>query len=116
MADRRSTIRQDIWNLPNVLTMGRIAVIPLVCWLAVMDEPAAAVAAVILFGLAAFTDWLDGYVARRQNLVSMTGKFLDPLADKLLVMAVLVTLLPVALVFAFLQRFITTGIASSGMK
>lgn len=95
MADRRSTIRQDIWNLPNVLTMGRIAVIPLVCWLAVMDEPAAAVAAVILFGLAAFTDWLDGYVARRQNLVSMTGKFLDPLADKLLVMAVLVTLLPV---------------------
>lgn len=92
--DRRSTIRQDIWNVPNLLTMGRIVVIPVVCWLATTGRPVHGVFAVILFGLAGFTDWLDGYIARKQGLVSMTGKFLDPLADKLLVMAVLVTLLP----------------------
>lgn len=74
--------------------MGRIAVIPLVCWLISTGDRWHAIYATIIFGLAAFTDWLDGWVARRQGLVSLTGKFLDPLADKLLVMAVLVALIP----------------------
>ena len=74
--------------------MARIAVIPIVCWMCTRSEPIFGIFAVILFGVAAFTDWLDGYIARKRNLVSMTGKFLDPLADKLLVMAVVVTLLP----------------------
>lgn len=74
--------------------MARIAVIPLVCWMCTQSDPVFGIIAVILFGLAGFTDWLDGYIARKRNLVSMTGKFLDPLADKLLVMAVVVTLLP----------------------
>ncbi len=94
MTDRRSTIREDIWNLPNILTMGRIFAIPIVCWLAATGNPIHGVLAVVLFGLAGFTDWLDGYIARKRGLVSLTGKFLDPLADKLLIMAVLVTLLP----------------------
>ncbi len=93
-ADMRASIRRDLWNVPNLLTMARIAVIPVVCWLAWLGTPAAGAGAAALFGLAAFTDWLDGYIARKRNLVSMTGKFLDPLADKLLVMAVFVTLLP----------------------
>mgnify|MGYP000893517261 CR=1 FL=1 len=91
---RRATIRRDVWNVPNLLTMARIAVIPVVCGLAATGDPVHGVIATILFGLAGFTDWLDGYLARKQGLESMTGKFLDPLADKLLVMAVLVTLLP----------------------
>jgi CDP-diacylglycerol--glycerol-3-phosphate 3-phosphatidyltransferase len=108
-ADRLSTIRQDIWNLPNVLSMGRIALIPVVCWLALLDRPYAAIGAVTLFGIAGFTDWLDGYIARRRSLVSMTGQFLDPVADKLLVMAVLVTLvaenrLPIWFVIVMLAR------------
>lgn len=94
MADQRSNIRRDIWNVPNVLTMGRIALIPIICWFAWLGTPASGAAAATLFGLASFTDWLDGYIARKRNLVSLTGKFLDPLADKLLVMAVFCTLLP----------------------
>jgi CDP-diacylglycerol--glycerol-3-phosphate 3-phosphatidyltransferase len=94
LSDTRSTIREDIWNVPNALTMARIAVIPIVCWMCNQSDPVFGIVAVVLFGLAAFTDWLDGYIARKRNLVSMTGKFLDPLADKLLVMAVVVTLLP----------------------
>ncbi|TVQ98766.1 MAG: CDP-diacylglycerol--glycerol-3-phosphate 3-phosphatidyltransferase [Deltaproteobacteria bacterium] len=88
------SVRADIWNLPNTLTMGRIVIIPVICLLIAAENPFAGTLAAILFGLAAFTDWLDGYIARKRNLVSLTGKFLDPLADKLLVMAVLVTMLP----------------------
>jgi len=88
-----STIRRDIWNLPNALTLGRIAVIPIVCWLLISGSRVDCIIAATLFGIAAFTDWLDGYIARKRNLVSLTGKLLDPLADKLLVMAVLCTLL-----------------------
>ncbi len=89
-----ATIRQDILNVPNILTLFRIALIPPVCYLIFRGDPLSVFFAVLLFWLASVTDWVDGYIARRQNLVSMTGKFLDPLADKLLVMAVLVMLLP----------------------
>ena len=68
--------------------------IPLVCYLAAQGTPLTGVLAAIVFGLAAITDWLDGYIARKRGLVSLTGKFLDPLADKLLVLAVLITLIP----------------------
>ena len=91
---KRPNFREDIWNLPNVLTMGRIAVIPLICWLLAEGTPLFCLIAAWLFGAAAFTDWLDGYIARKRGLESMTGKFLDPLADKLLVMAVFIVLVP----------------------
>lgn len=68
--------------------------IPLVCWLAARGTPTSGLIAAAVFGLAAVTDWLDGYIARKRGLVSLTGKFLDPLADKLLVLAVLITLIP----------------------
>ena len=87
-----STIRQDIWNLPNILTMGRIVLIPAICVLIVQGDPISGLWALGLFWVASVTDWLDGYIARSRGLVSVTGKFLDPLADKLLVMATLVLL------------------------
>ena len=87
-----STIRQDIVNLPNLLTMFRIALIPVVCLLIYDGSPRSCVLAFSCFAVASVTDWFDGYIARKRNLVSMTGKFLDPLADKLLVMSVLVFL------------------------
>lgn len=89
-----STIRQDVLNLPNLLTLFRIVLIPVVCFFVYSGDPLSGLIAVVLFAVAGVTDWLDGYLARKRNLVSLTGKFLDPLADKLLVMGVLVTLLP----------------------
>jgi CDP-diacylglycerol--glycerol-3-phosphate 3-phosphatidyltransferase len=88
-----STIRQDILNLPNLLTMFRIVLIPVVMWLIYLGTPRSCMIAAILFTVAAITDYLDGYIARKRGLVSLTGKFLDPLADKLIVMATLVMLL-----------------------
>ncbi|MBN2191914.1 MAG: CDP-diacylglycerol--glycerol-3-phosphate 3-phosphatidyltransferase [Polyangiaceae bacterium] len=81
-------------NLPNVLTMGRIAVIPLVIVLLDRGTPRDCIWAAIVYSLAALTDLVDGYLARRLNVVSVLGKFLDPLADKLLVMATLVWMVP----------------------
>lgn len=89
-----TTIRQDLVNLPNILTLFRIALIPVVALFIFSGDPVSGLIAVVLFSIASITDWLDGYIARRQNLVSMTGKFLDPLADKLLVMTALVMLIP----------------------
>ncbi len=106
------SIRQDIVNVPNLLTLFRIALIPLVCFLIYDGAPWSCLIAFIFFWVAGITDWLDGYVARKQNLVSLTGKFLDPLADKLLVMASLVMLValgrvPASLVIIILAREIS---------
>ncbi|MBO6938910.1 MAG: CDP-diacylglycerol--glycerol-3-phosphate 3-phosphatidyltransferase [Deltaproteobacteria bacterium] len=90
MAKPRSTLRQDAINLPNLLTMLRIVMIPVVLWLLLGGTPEANFWAAIVYILSAVTDALDGWLARRMNLISVLGKFLDPLADKLLVMATLV--------------------------
>jgi CDP-diacylglycerol---glycerol-3-phosphate 3-phosphatidyltransferase len=91
---RRRSLRDDAFNLPNILTMGRVAMIPVVLLLLDRGTPKDCVWAAIVYSLAAITDLLDGYLARRMNVVSMLGKFLDPLADKLLVMASLVFMIP----------------------
>jgi CDP-diacylglycerol---glycerol-3-phosphate 3-phosphatidyltransferase len=93
-AARRTSLRQDALNLPNILTMGRVAVIPLVLWLIDRGTPKDCALAAIVYSAAAITDLLDGYLARRMNVVSVLGKFLDPLADKLLVMASLIWMVP----------------------
>lgn len=87
---RRTSLREDAINLPNLLTFLRIALIPVVLWLISIGTPKAAFWAALVYGITAVTDFLDGWLARRRGLVSVLGKFLDPLADKLLVMAVLV--------------------------
>ncbi|MDH4457618.1 MAG: CDP-diacylglycerol--glycerol-3-phosphate 3-phosphatidyltransferase [Nevskia sp.] len=80
-------------NLPTALTLGRVVVIPIVVGLFYVDWHHARQAAAILFVAAAFTDWLDGWLARRWNQTSNFGAFLDPVADKLLVAVALVMLL-----------------------
>lgn len=79
-------------SLANKLTLSRIAVIPLILVLLVIPHAWAAWAALFLFSAAGVTDWLDGYLARRDNQVSMIGQFLDPIADKLLISAVILFL------------------------
>jgi len=86
---RRST-REEFANLPNLLTLARIALIPPVMILMAENDPMTSFYAAVLCSIAAITDWLDGWLARRRGLESLVGKFLDPLADKLLVMAILV--------------------------
>lgn len=83
---------EDAINLPNGLTMARIVAIPLVLWLLAQDTPRTDVYATLLYAAAAVTDLLDGYLARRLDLITVFGKFFDPLADKLLVLSVLVML------------------------
>lgn len=81
-----------ILNLPNLLTIGRVIAVPVICWLIVIGSPELRWAALILYPLAALTDWLDGYLARRLNLITPFGRMLDHIADKLLVLALLIVL------------------------
>jgi len=83
-----------ILNLPNILTMARIAAIPLMAALLLSPSRFAGFWAAVVFALASITDWLDGYLARRMGIVTVFGKFLDPIADKLIVMAALIMILP----------------------
>ncbi len=84
----------QILNLPNILTMMRIAAIPLLAALLMSPSRSAGFWAAALFAVASITDWLDGYLARRMGIVTIFGKFLDPIADKLIVMAALIMILP----------------------
>lgn len=81
-------------QLPNILTILRILAIPVILLL-MLWNPASLAAAWWAFGLyvgASLTDWLDGYLARRWQVVSAFGRFLDPIADKMLIIAVLFSL------------------------
>lgn len=80
---------------PNALTFLRVALIPPVVVLTLVDTEVSSWIAFFAFGTAALTDGLDGYVARRMQLVSTTGQLLDPLADKMLVTAAMVALVVV---------------------
>ncbi len=79
-------------NLPNILTLSRIAAIPVVIALLFYPGEAARWGAMALFAAAAITDYFDGYIARITGQYSRIGSFLDPIADKLLVGAVVVML------------------------
>jgi CDP-diacylglycerol--glycerol-3-phosphate 3-phosphatidyltransferase/cardiolipin synthase len=79
-------------NAANILTLIRIAAIPVIVICFYSPHPYARPVAGIVFGIAAITDLIDGYVARRFQLVSRFGEFLDPVADKLIVTIVLVLL------------------------
>ncbi|MBV8911689.1 MAG: CDP-diacylglycerol--glycerol-3-phosphate 3-phosphatidyltransferase [Acetobacteraceae bacterium] len=79
-------------DLPNVLTLSRIAAIPLLVVLVALRIPAADFAACVLFSAAAITDYFDGRIARDRRQTSDLGRMLDPIADKLLVGATLISL------------------------
>jgi CDP-diacylglycerol--glycerol-3-phosphate 3-phosphatidyltransferase len=77
-------------NLPNAITVGRIALTPLIAWLPFMPSWESRLAAFVLFLTAAITDYWDGHIARERGLVTDLGSMLDPLADKLLLVATVV--------------------------
>lgn len=80
------------WTLPITLTMSRILITPVILILLVPNKLSYNILASLLFIAASITDYFDGYYARKLNLVSNLGKFLDPIADKILVGAILIFL------------------------
>jgi CDP-diacylglycerol--glycerol-3-phosphate 3-phosphatidyltransferase len=84
-----------VLNLPNLLTVLRIVMIPVFVLLFYLPVGWSHVAATVIFAAAAWTDWLDGYLARRMGQTSAFGAFLDPVADKLMVAVALVMLVDV---------------------
>ena len=80
------------WNIPNILTLLRIVLIPVLVVVFYLPGPWSYQISALIFGVAAITDWLDGYLARRLQQTSPFGAFLDPVADKLMVAVALVLL------------------------
>jgi CDP-diacylglycerol--glycerol-3-phosphate 3-phosphatidyltransferase len=85
-------IPAQLTTVPNLLTLSRIAAIPVICLFVASGWDWLRWLALLLYIAAAITDWLDGFLARQMKLNSALGKMLDPIADKLLVAALLVTL------------------------
>jgi CDP-diacylglycerol--glycerol-3-phosphate 3-phosphatidyltransferase len=111
-------LRTGLLNLPNLLTLARVAAVPVVVILLLSDSRISGMWAAAIFGLAAVTDFVDGWLARKWGVVTVLGKFLDPLADKLIVMAALIMLIPLDrvpawAVFVILAReMVVTGLRS----
>lgn len=105
------------WHLPNLLTVGRILAIPVLVVLLCFTGPIASLLAALVFLVAGATDFFDGFFARRRRLVSRFGKFMDPLADKLLVSAALIMLIPLGRAPAWMA-FIIIGreLAVTGLR
>ncbi|MFA6032981.1 MAG: CDP-diacylglycerol--glycerol-3-phosphate 3-phosphatidyltransferase [Myxococcota bacterium] len=97
----KRSIKEEFFNIPNTITLLRIALIPLALVLLSRDTPAFCFWGTLIFAVASATDFLDGYIARNWNMITITGKFLDPLADKLIVISTLLVLLPMGRVPAW---------------
>ncbi|WP_447972414.1 CDP-diacylglycerol--glycerol-3-phosphate 3-phosphatidyltransferase [Nitrospira sp. Kam-Ns4a] len=104
-------------NLPNLLTFGRILLIPVFVLLFLTPTPERAIAAAAVFTVAAVTDLLDGYLARRRSEVTKLGRLLDPIADKLLVLSGLILLVQFQRVHAVVAiLIIAREVAVTGVR
>jgi CDP-diacylglycerol--glycerol-3-phosphate 3-phosphatidyltransferase len=106
-------------NLPNKLTLLRVILVPFFVVFLTLDMFSFKVQAAIALGIfviASITDFLDGYIARKQNLVTTFGKFLDPLADKILVVSALICFIPlglahpIAVIIIIVREFMVSGL------
>src|SRR5208282_303936 len=95
-------------NLPNVLTVLRIMLVPVVVVALLGNTPGGDVLAAVVFALASLTDFVDGYLARSRGSVTTFGKLMDPLADKLLIVAALVSLVSLHRLAAWIAMVIIT--------
>jgi CDP-diacylglycerol--glycerol-3-phosphate 3-phosphatidyltransferase len=86
---------REVINLPNTISLIRIGVIPILFFLLLSPGPLMSLVIAMLFIAAALTDLLDGYIARRYQIVTTMGKFLDPIADKLIVNTAMIMLIPI---------------------
>jgi CDP-diacylglycerol--glycerol-3-phosphate 3-phosphatidyltransferase len=105
-------------NISNMLTVSRILVVPVIALLLIYDSGIiGSVVAAALFGAATFTDYLDGYLARKLHIESDLGKLLDPMADKLLIATVMIMLIPLNRVPAWVVAvIIARELAVTGLR
>ena len=103
-------------NLPNKLTILRICLVPFFVFFLLVEIPHGFLFALILFCVASYTDHLDGKIARRDNLITNFGKLMDPLADKIMVMAALICLVKldlasaVCVILIMMREFAVTSV------
>jgi CDP-diacylglycerol--glycerol-3-phosphate 3-phosphatidyltransferase len=110
-------VGQESINVPNLLTLARILLIPVFVTLFATPSPDRSVSAAVVFVIAAVTDLLDGYLARRSGQVTKLGKLLDPIADKLLVLSALILLVNVDRVSALVAiLIIAREVAVTGIR
>jgi CDP-diacylglycerol--glycerol-3-phosphate 3-phosphatidyltransferase len=109
--------RETNVNLPNLLTFSRLLLIPIFVLLFSQPTPERSLAAATVFGIAAITDLLDGYLARRRSEVTRLGRLLDPIADKLLVISGLILLVEFQRVSAIVAiLMIAREVAVTGIR
>jgi CDP-diacylglycerol---glycerol-3-phosphate 3-phosphatidyltransferase len=119
---RRERLREELLNAPNLMTLGRIACIPIFLALLSYENRRNSFLAALVFAVAAISDWLDGWLARVSNKVTTLGKFLDPLVDKIIVLSALVMLVrlgrvPVWVVVLILAReLLISGLRTIAMS
>lgn len=95
-----------IINLPNTITMVRLCVLPVLFFLLLSPDQTWSLVIAIIFIIVSFTDLLDGYVARRYQIVTTMGKFLDPIADKLVINTAMVLMIPIGRIPAWVVAII----------
>jgi CDP-diacylglycerol--glycerol-3-phosphate 3-phosphatidyltransferase len=109
-------------NLPNKITLIRIFLIPLFLVFLISSQKINPLFAAIIFGIASFTDWLDGHLARSTNQVTTLGKLLDPIADKILITAALIPMVELDRVSAWIavviigREFAVSGLRTVAMS
>jgi len=112
-----SVEKYTAWNLPNAISLLRIFTAPILILLLISPDKKTNLIAAIVFAVASLTDWLDGYLARKMGLETTFGKFLDPLADKLLIATALVMLIPMGRVPVWMAALIIgREIAVTGLR
>lgn len=97
---------REILNLPNAVTILRIGILPVLFLLLLSPGPKVSLLIAVLFILAAITDLLDGYIARKYGIVTLLGKFLDPLADKLIVNTAMILMIAIGRIPAWIVALI----------
>ncbi len=112
-----TTAKTGNLNLPNILSLIRIAASPVLIFLLISPSRSISLICAALFVAVSITDWLDGYLARKMNAVTTLGKFLDPLADKLLIVSALIMLVSSGRVEAWMVALMVgREIAVTGLR
>ncbi|HET9961786.1 MAG TPA: CDP-diacylglycerol--glycerol-3-phosphate 3-phosphatidyltransferase [Nitrospiraceae bacterium] len=113
----RAAVQESNINLPNVLTLVRILLIPVFIVLMMVPDPERSLSAAVIFVVAAMTDLLDGYVARKTGQITKLGRLMDPIADKLLVLSALILLVQLDRVTALVAiLIIAREVAVTGIR